>query len=316
MSDTLIFDETITILDKHNNPCSQPVGQSIHMMQRERVTEDIFVFTSDLYVQVTAGVIVTEAGLVVIDTLLYPEETQQIKQFIENRLKQPVRCVINTHHHADHTTGTSQFRGATVIAHCLCREILDTRGRESLRRLKENSVDMEAVELVLPDIVFDERMSFHIGGKTFHLEHSPGHSDDSITVWVEEDNILFAADTVMSLPFFVDGNFELFLESLHKLRDRNFENIIQGHGEVILRGEVNKKIKSDIDYLQKLRIAVDKALASSSDPEKIKKALASIKVGACGKSHILLNGAVEHLHYQNVLTLADELTQQVMVQTD
>ena len=136
------------------------------------------------------------------------------------------------------------------------------------------------VDLVLPDVVFDKRMSFHLGGKTFHLEHSPGHSHDSITVWVEEDNVLFAADTVMSLPYFVDGSYTDFLESLEKLQNRNFENIIQGHGEVILRGEVNKKLNSDIDYLHRLRIAVDKALESSSEPEKVKKALASIKVGS------------------------------------
>jgi len=286
------------------------------MMQRERVTENIYVFTSDLYVQVTASVIVTEAGIVVIDTLLYPEETEQIWQFIETRLKQPVRFVINTHHHADHTTGTSHFEGAIVVAHRLCRNILNTRGRDSLERLKASSVDMEDVELVLPDIVFDDHMSFQLGGKTFHLEHSPGHSDDSITVWIEEDNLLFAADTVMSLPYFVDGNFDDFLASLHKLSTRSFENIIQGHGEIILRGEVNKKIKSDIDYLEKLKIAVDKALASSSSPEKVKKALASIKVGACGKSHILLNGAVEQLHYQNVLSLGEERSKNVLIQAE
>jgi cyclase len=73
------------------------------MMQRERVTEDIFVFTSELYVQVTAGLVVTSEGVVVIDTLLYPEESLNIKQFIETRLKLPVKYVINTHHHADHT---------------------------------------------------------------------------------------------------------------------------------------------------------------------------------------------------------------------
>lgn len=286
------------------------------MMQRERVTEDIFVFTSDLYVQVTASVVVTTEGIVVIDTLLYPEETQQIKHLVENRLKQPVRYVINTHHHADHTTGTSQFEGATVISHQLCREYLNTRGRESLAHLKNTSSDMADTQLILPDVVFDKRMSFHLGGKTFHLEHSPGHSHDSITVWVEEDNILFAADTVMSLPYFVDGNYTDFLESLEKLQDRNFENIIQGHGEVILRGEVNKKLKSDIDYLHRLRIAVDKALESSTNPEKVQKALASIKVGACGKSHILLNGAVETLHYQNVLTLGEERSQGVLIQTE
>lgn len=286
------------------------------MMQRERVTEDILVFTSDLYVQVTASIVVTTDGLVLIDTLLYPEETRQIKQYIENRLQQPVRYIINTHHHADHTTGTSLFEDTTIVAHRLCREILDTRGRDSLKRLKEGSSDMASVELILPDIVFDERMSFNIGGKTFHLEHSPGHSEDSITVWIEEDNVLFAADTVMSLPYFVDGNYNDFLESLGKLQNHNYENIIQGHGEVILRGEVHKKLKSDIDYLQKLRIAVDKALASSDNPEKVKKALSSIKVGACGKSHILLNGVVETLHYQNVLALADERSQHIMIQAE
>ncbi|MGB7341521.1 MAG: MBL fold metallo-hydrolase [Phototrophicaceae bacterium] len=283
------------------------------MMQRERVTEDIFVFTSDLYVQVTASVIVTTDGIVVIDTLLYPEETQQLTHLIQTRLKQPVRYVINTHHHADHTTGTSLFGTPTVIAHKQCREYLNTRGRDSLKRLKDGSPDMKDIQLVLPDIVFDDRMSFHLGGKTFHLEHSPGHSHDSITVWIEEDNILFAADTVMPIPYFVDGNYDDFIASLEKLQDRNFENIIQGHGEVILRGEANKKIKSDLDYLQRLRIAVDKALASSDDPEKVKKALGSIKVSACGKSHILLNGAVETLHYQNVLALGAERSENFMI---
>ncbi|MGJ3240798.1 MAG: MBL fold metallo-hydrolase [Anaerolineae bacterium] len=284
------------------------------MIQRERVTEDIFVFTSDLYVQVTASVVVTTDGIVLVDSLLYPEETLQIKQFIENRLKQPVRYVINTHHHADHTTGTSLFDGSTVISHQLCRDYLDTRGRESLANLKEVASDMSGIELKLPDIVFDQRMRFEIGGKTFHLEHSPGHSHDSITVWIEEENVLIAADTVMSLPYFVDGSYDDFLVSLEKLRNQSYENIIQGHGEVILRGEVNKKVASDIDYLHRLRIAVDKALASSSNMEKVKKALASIKVGACGKSHILLNGAVETLHYQNVMALAEQRSERILLQ--
>lgn len=286
------------------------------MMQRERVTEDIYVFNSNLYVQVTAGFVVTTEGIVLIDTLLYPEETLQIKRFIETRIKQPVIYVINTHHHADHTTGTCFFKEAQVVSHYLCRSLLDTRGRESLNRAKETAPDMASAELILPHIVFDDKMTLHLGNKTFHLEHMPGHSDDSITVWIEEDNVLFAADTVMPIPHFVDGSYQDFLESLAKLENRNFENIIQGHGEVILRGEVGQKIKSDIAYLQKLRIAVDKALASSNDPDKVKKALASIKIGACGKSHILLNGVVEQLHYQNVLALADDRHEHMLLQTE
>ena len=90
-------------------------------MQRERVADDIYVFTSDIYAQVTAGVVVTSEGAVVIDTLVYPEETLQIKRFVEMRLGTSVRYVINTHFHADHTTGTCFFPGHGLLLDARCR---------------------------------------------------------------------------------------------------------------------------------------------------------------------------------------------------
>src|SRR5690606_3780416 len=99
----------------------------------------IYVFTSDLYAQVTAGVVLTGDGAVLIDTLTFPEETLQIKRYVEGRLGAQVRYVINTHFHADHTTGTCFFPDAQVIAHRLCRELLDKRGRDSLERARANS---------------------------------------------------------------------------------------------------------------------------------------------------------------------------------
>ncbi len=272
-------------------------------MQRERVADDIYVFTSDIYAQVTAGVVVTSEGAVVIDTLVYPEETLQIKRFVEMRLGTTVRYVINTHFHADHTTGTCFFPGARVVAHARCRELLDKRGRESLERAKLTSAEMREVDLVLPDIVFDGGpMNLHVGNKTLQLWATPGHSPDSIVCLVKDDRVLFAADILMPIPYFVDGSYDDFLNSLHSLRDGNYENVIQGHGEVILRGEVEEKIASDVEYLHKLRQAVDDALLSDA-PEK---ALDSITVESCGKSRILLNGTVEQLHRQNVLALASQ----------
>jgi cyclase len=270
-------------------------------MQRERVAEDVYVFTSDIYVQVTAGLVVTTDGVVLIDTLLFPEETLQIKRFVENRLGTQVRYVINSHFHADHTTGTCFFPEAQVISHVLCRNLLEQRGRESLERFKSTSPDLRNVELVLPQIVFSRgTFTLHLGNKTFQFWATPGHSPDSIVCHVKDDRILFAADTLMPIPYFVDGNYDDFLQSLEGLRGGNYENVVQGHGEVILRGEVEEKIQSDIDYLLKLRDAVDRAL-NSPTPEK---ALEAITPEQCGKSHILLNGAVEHLHRNNVMVLS------------
>jgi glyoxylase-like metal-dependent hydrolase (beta-lactamase superfamily II) len=273
-------------------------------MQRERVTDHVFVFTSSLYVHVTASLILTSEGAILIDTLLYPEETLQLRQFVRDRLNAEVRYVINTHYHADHTLGTCFFDQAEVVAHRRCYELLDTRGRESLLRMQQSSSDMMQLSIVLPHTVFEDCLTLYLGGKTLHLKHSPGHSDDSIVVYLEEDQILFAADTVMPLPHFVDGCFEALVASLEQLQGRPYENIVQGHGDIILRGEVESKLREDLAYLTKLDQAVRRALEASPTTAKLQKALEMIKVEACGKSRILLNGAAQQLHRSNVYALA------------
>ncbi len=269
-------------------------------MQRERITDHIFVFRSDQYAQVTAGLVLTRDGAVLIDTLLYPEETMLIRRFVEDGLGSKVAFVINTHFHADHTTGTCFFPGAQVLAHRLCRDMLDARGRESLRQLKDNAVEFSAVELVLPTITFEDEMALEVGGTNFKLRESPGHSPDSIVCLLEEEEVLFAADTVMPIPYFVDGNFVDFTESLKRLLDRDYENIVQGHGDIILRGEVPEKITSDLEYLRLLdeavTIALDKGLKDIEN---------QVTLAQCGKSHVLLNGIVQQLHQHNIRALVN-----------
>lgn len=269
-------------------------------MLRERVANNVFVFTSELYAQVTAGAIITPAGAIVIDTLPFPVETRQVVQFIEDRHGVPVRYVINTHYHADHTYGTCFFKHARVVSHRLCRELLDKRGRESLERTRRGSRDMAEIELVLPDIVFDEGMlNLHLGGTTLEMWHAPGHSPDSIMCMVKEERILFAADTLMPLPFLADGHWEAYISTLEMLLAQPFENVIQGHGEVILRGEVREKVEEDILYLRTLRDKVVDLVTHNDGFD----ALDQIDIEACGKSRIPLNGLVQQLHRSNVEAL-------------
>lgn len=273
----------------------------IHSMQRERITDHIFVFRSDQYAQVTAGVVLTSEGTVLIDTLLYPEETMLIRRYVEDGLGSAVRFVINTHFHADHTTGTCFFPGAQVISHMRCRDMLDGRGRESLRQMKENASEFAPVELVLPDITFDDEMALDVGGVTFKLRGSPGHSPDSIVCLLEDEEVLFAADTVMPIPYFVDGDFSDFVESLSKLLERDYENIVQGHGDIVLRGEAPEKLTSDLAYLRKLDEAVKDALDKGRDDIE-----SLVSLAQCGKSHVLLNGVVQQLHEHNIRALVSQ----------
>lgn len=273
-------------------------------MQRERVADDIYVFTSELYAQVTAGAVITSEGAILIDTLVFPEEARAIKTFLENRLNCPVRYVINTHYHADHTYGTCFFENAHVVAHAKCHELLDTRGREGLNQAKHSTPELRDVEIVLPHMVFESgSMSVHLGNKTVEMWHSPGHSPDSIVCLVKEDRVLFAADTLMPIPYFVDGSYNDFIESLNALKNGGYENVVQGHGEVVLRGEVEEKIQADLDYMAIIRGHVEKMLRRNKPISD----LTQLTIESCGKSRIPLNGLVQELHRANLHALYYEL---------
>ncbi len=276
--------------------------------RRERVADDIYVFTSEHYAQVTAGAIITPVGAIVIDTLLFPEETKAIHQFLEQNLNTTVRYVINTHYHADHTYGTCFFNDAVVVSHALCYQLLEERGRIGLEQTQKSSPrTFQNVEIILPSLTFEDGdLEIRLGGKTLQLSHSPGHSDDSVTVLVKEDRILFAADTLMPVPYFVDGGYDDFIRSLEQLKGGGYENVVQGHGEVILRGEVERKIDSDLEYLQNLTEHVEIAL-TQPDPEAY---LEQVDIEQCGKSRIPLNGGVQDLHRGNLQALFKRQTTQ------
>src|SRR5574340_1780982 len=164
-------------------------------MHRERVSENVFWFQSEVYAQVTAGVVAGPQWAVVIDTLSLPDETIAMREFIEHELGVPVRYVINTHHHADHAWGNCFFPGATIIAHALCREFLETRGTPSLEAARRQNPALRQVNIVLAHITFESGdLTLRVGKKNLIIIPAMGHSNDGISVLVEEDRVLFAGD--------------------------------------------------------------------------------------------------------------------------
>jgi glyoxylase-like metal-dependent hydrolase (beta-lactamase superfamily II) len=273
-------------------------------MQKERISEDIYFFTSDLYAQVTASVVVGPEGAALIDTLAFPSETKQIKEYVEKRLGSRIRYVVNTHYHADHTNGNYLFPAADVIAHQACREKLDTIGREALAAAKPHYPELGEVEIRLPTVlVEDGPVYLHIGRKTLQLFHTPGHSADSISVLLKEDKILFAGDMMLPLPQFTDGDIDDQIRSLNLISPLNLENVVQGHGEIVLRGEIDDAVKSNLKYLDLLRKRVENLIKRERPRDEAR----TIELESCGKNRVALNGAVVQLHQANALSLYDRM---------
>ncbi len=220
-------------------------------LTRIRVADETWAFTSELYARVNAGLVVTRQGGVLIDTLPFPSETRQMKNYIDRLCEAGVKYVVITQSAADHVYGSCFFPDAELLAHELTRARLQKSGAHTLRQAKADTPALQDVQLRLPRVVFDEELVVRIGNKSIHVIHAPGPAPDTCVVHIPEEKVLFAGDLMMHIPMIVQSqcDIDVYKESLSKLHNLNLEVIVQGHGDILLRGEITSSIETTIDYL-------------------------------------------------------------------
>jgi cyclase len=189
------------------------------------------------------GLSVGEDGVFIIDDQFAPL-TEKIKAKISDYSNAPVKFVINSHFHFDHSDGNQNFGrgGAIIIAH-----------ENSRIRMSEDQVisildqDQFAYDEVgLPRITFTEDMSLHFNGQTVNLHHfGSGHTDTDAVIHFVEANVIHTGDVFVryGLPF-IDvpngGNLNGMIRAMHgiiALADDN-TRIIPGHGDVGTRADM------------------------------------------------------------------------------
>ena len=269
-------------------------------MLRERIADNVYWFQSEVYAQVTAGAVIGSSWAAVVDTLATPDETLAMRSFIEDTLQMPVRYVINTLYHADHTWGNCFFPGATVIGHSLCRKFMAERNENALQEIKAQDPSYSRTKIVLPSLTFDSgTLSLQVGKKHLKIFTTPGNSPDGISVLVREDRILFAGDAYLPLPYIVEGDVDVLTDTIKTIGKMSLENIVQGHGEIVLRGEIEQSTRNNLNYIANLKKVIKTAVRIKDPTRKLMEAT----VESCGKSRVLLGGQVEVLHRRNLIAL-------------
>jgi len=269
-------------------------------MIRERIADNVFWFQSEIYAQVTAGAIIGPDWAVLVDTLAVPEEALELRGFIEDNLGVRVRYIINTIYHADHSFGNCFFPGAVVIAHSLCRRLMGIHNYKALENAQEQNAEFKRVKIVLPSLTIDSgTLSLQIGKRHIKVFPTSGTSPDSVSVLVREDRVLFAGDAFLPLPVISEGDADELSETIRKIGKMSLENIVQGHGDVILRGEIDQAVRSNLDYLTNIK-KVARTAARRKNPMVV---LTEATVEGCGKSRVLLGGLVTELHQRNLTIL-------------
>ena len=188
----------------------------------------------------------------------------------------PVRFVINTHYHGDHTGGNTPFatKGATVIAHDNVRKRLETGGKAG----NGGSVSMDvkpAGKGDLPIITFDHDVTVHLNGEDIQALHFPaGHTDGDAIIFFPKANVVHMGDDYVRYGFpFIDVTAGGSVQGMIAACDKVIAmlppdvKVIPGHGQLSNLAEVR-------DYVQMLKgttAAVEAALKKGSTLDQMKK---------------------------------------------
>ena len=126
-------------------------------------------------------------------------------------------------------------------------------GRRALEEAREHTNELLRVEIRLPKIIFNEGSVIRLGDKTVHIMHARDPDRMYVLCMCVREKVLFASDLMMPVPVIASplADIELFKQSLHSLHEFNLETIVQGHGDILLRGEVTPSIEESIKIFER-----------------------------------------------------------------
>lgn len=181
------------------------------------------------------GFLVDTGGVVSIDACSTERRTRAYQDAISTVSRAPVRTLINTHHHGDHTFGNYLFTAATIIGQDNIRQqILDF----GLPRPDWfwTDVDWGDIELAPPFVTFAERMTLQLDGLRCDIRYAgeAAHTTNDSYVWIPEHSVLFAGDLVFNggTPFLLMGSVSGAIRAVESLRGLGARTVVPGHGQV------------------------------------------------------------------------------------
>lgn len=181
-----------------------------------------------------AGIVVGDEQVLLVDTAATAKRTYALRDAVASLTDAPIRTVVNTHHHGDHTHGNYVFADtARIIGHERCADSI--RGEGKLLEQLWPAVEWGPIERVVPTETYDAGVTLDIGGIVAQLVHiPPSHTVSDSVVWLAEERVLFTGDLIFSggTPFVLMGSVSGSLDALDALRRFEPLVIVAGHGEV------------------------------------------------------------------------------------
>lgn len=216
---------------------------------------------------------VGDDGIVIVDDQFAPL-ADKIRAALKGITTQPLRFIINTHYHFDHTGGNLPLHDATIIAHDNVRKRLamaNVIGNGGGVRFDQPANPKEA----LPVITFAHDVTLHVNGEDIRALHAPsGHTDGDSIVFFPKSNVVHFGDDFVRYGFpFIDINgggsskgMIAALESAMAQLPKDVK-VIPGHGALATIDDV----RSYVTMLKETRGVVEKGVKTGKTLEQLKQ---------------------------------------------
>jgi cyclase len=248
--------------------------------QIRKLKDGIYVYVGKDF-NSNAGIVLTQDGVVIIDTGQTPTDSRAIAAAVRKLTSMPVRYVIDTEPHPDHTTGHFVFSPPAIV---IAAEGAGAsmRGRESedpqrLQKLASVSPEMRAAlegyRFIPPEIEYRQKMTLKVGGRTFELTYLKGvHSEADTAVWLPEERVLFSASAAVVNQINILRPFVTIpdiLAAMKMMKALNPEHVVPGHG---IPGTV-KIFEDSEQYYALLMDRVGRMVKEGKSLDQVKKEL-------------------------------------------
>ncbi len=201
----------------------------------QEIADKVFV---DLdYEGANVGCVLTEAGAIVIDTPMIPEEAKDWSHSV-SQLTDKILYVFNTDHHRGHIMG-NQFFEASIMAHEAAwkemanyKDTFIERTKNLFKKRPEVQRQFDQIRIIKPELCFTGRLVMQRGNRELHFVHLGGHTPATSGLYLPQERILFTGDLVVidEHPALGQCNSEEWLGKLRWLRRQKYEQIVSGYG--------------------------------------------------------------------------------------